>query len=63
MATKFNKLKTDVEALVAEVRKKGKTDELEKQMDAMEAAINASQEEGVEETKTQELKKLLDAVK
>ncbi|MDP3244171.1 MAG: hypothetical protein Q8M83_00750 [bacterium] len=63
MSSKLNELKQELEALVKKVQKDGKTDELEKEMDKMEAAINALKEEGVSEEQVKELKDLLDTVK
>lgn len=63
MSTKLNELKQTLEALVKKVQKDGKTDELEKQMDQMEAAINSLKDEGVSEENIKELKDLLDTVK
>lgn len=64
MSSKFNELKKQLEILVKKVQKDGKTDELEQQMDQMEAAINGlKDQEGVSEDAVKELKDLLDTVK
>lgn len=63
MANKESALKKQIENLVVKVKKDGKTDELEKELDKAEKALGDLKNEGMSEDKIKELKDLLDAVK